>query len=104
MADSIESDEICVVDGMQVTNPARTALDLACRYPVDSAVAAIDALARATRLKVADVESLADRYRGRHGIPKARTTLELVDGGAESPRETWLRLVLIRNEFPRPTT
>ncbi|WP_163689038.1 hypothetical protein [Mycolicibacterium gadium] len=103
-ADSIESDEICVVDGMQVTNPARTALDLACRYPVDSAVATIDALARATRLKMADVELLADRYRGRHGIPKARKTLALVDAGAESPRETWLRLVLIRNEFPRPTT
>lgn len=30
--------------------------------------------------------------------------MELVDAGAESPRETWLRLVLIRNEFPRPTT
>src|SRR6201999_182670 len=33
-ADRIEDDEICVIDGMRVTTPARTALDLACRYPV----------------------------------------------------------------------
>ncbi len=103
-ADSIEDDEICLIGGMRVTTPARTALDLACRYPVDRAVAAIDALARATRLKMADVQLLAARYRGRHGIPKARKTLELVDAGAESPRETWLRLILMRNGFPRPAT
>ncbi len=103
-ADRIEDDEICVVDGMRVTTPARTALDLACRCPVDAAVAAVDALARATRLKMADVELLVDRYRGRHGIRNARTVLDLVDPGAESPRETWLRMLLIRNGFPRPTT
>jgi hypothetical protein len=103
-ADSIEDDEICVIDGMRVTTPARTALDIGCRCPVDSAVAAVDALARATRLKMADVGLLADRYRGRHGIRNARTVIDLVDPGAESPRETWLRLLLIRNGFPRPTT
>jgi hypothetical protein len=30
--------------------------------------------------------------------------LGLVDAGAESPRETWLRLLLIRAGFPRPQT
>ena len=40
-----------------VTTPARTALDLACWYPTTTAVAAIDALARATELKMPDVES-----------------------------------------------
>jgi hypothetical protein len=103
-ADRIEDDEICTIDGMWVTTPARTALDLACRYPVDAAVAAVDALARATRLKTADVELLTDRYRGRHGIRRARVALELVDPGAESPRETRLRLLLIRAGFPRPQT
>jgi len=103
-ADRIEDDEICVIDGMRVTNPARTALDIACRYSEDTAVAAIDALARAIRLKRADVEPLLDRYRGRHGIRNARVALDLVDPGAESPRETWLRLLLIRAGFPRPRT
>ena len=87
-----------------MTTPARTALDLACRYPLGKAVAAIDALARATHLKTADVELLADRYKGLRGIRNARRVLDLVDPGAESPNETWLRLLVIRNGFPRPQT
>lgn len=100
----IEPDEICLVDGMPVTTPQRTALDLACRYPLDEAVTAIDALAHATRLKLADVELLVERYKGRRGLRRARAALNLVDAGAESPRETWLRLILIRAGFPRPQT
>jgi len=34
----------------------------------------------------------------------ARAALELVDGGAQSPKETWLRLLLVRAGFPRPQT
>jgi very-short-patch-repair endonuclease len=30
--------------------------------------------------------------------------LDLVDAGAESPRETWLRLLLIHANYPRPRT
>lgn len=103
-SDGIGDDEVVVVDGMAVTTPARTALDLARRYPLGAAVAMIDALARATRLKMADVELLADRYMGRRGIRRARIALPLVDAGAESPRETWLRLLLIRAGFPPPQT
>ncbi|MCV7400202.1 hypothetical protein H7K24_08550 [Mycobacterium fragae] len=101
---AIEPDEICIIDGMRVTTPERTALDLACTYPVDEAVAAIDSLARATHLKLADVDLLVERYTGRRGIRRARVALDLVDAGAESPRETWLRLILIRAGFPRPQT
>ena len=68
------------------------------------AIAAVDALARATRLKLADVELIADRQRGRRGIRCARSSLGLVDAGAESPRETWLRLLIIRGGLPRPQT
>ena len=103
-SDRIADDEVAVINGFLVTTPARTALDIACRYPLGKAVAAIDALARATHLKMADVELLADRYKGRRGIRKARTVLDLVDPGAESPQETWLRLLVIRNGFPRPQT
>ena len=103
-SDRIADDEVAVINGFLVTTPARTALDIACRYPLGKAVAAIDALARATHLKMADVELLADRYKGRRGIRKARTVVDLVDSGAESPQETWLRLLVIRNGFPRPKT
>ncbi len=103
-SDRFGDDEVEVVNGVRVTTPARTALDLACRYPLGMAVAAIDALARATHLKIADVELLAGRYKGRRGICKARNVFNLVDPGAESPQETWLRLLVIRNGFPPPQT
>ncbi|OBB98211.1 hypothetical protein [Mycobacterium sp. 852002-40037_SCH5390672] len=100
----IESDEITVVDGMRVTTPARTALDLSRRCQRGAAVAAIDALVQATDLKMADVELLAERYRGRRGMKNSRAALELVDDGAQSPKETWLRLLLITAGFPPPQT
>jgi hypothetical protein len=103
-SDRFADDEVETIGGILVTNPARTALDLACRYPLGKAVTAIDALARATHLKMADVELLAERYAGRRGIRKARQVFDLVDPGAESPKETWLRLLAIRHGFPRPTT
>jgi hypothetical protein len=103
-SDRFADDEVEIIGGVLVTTPARAALDLACRYPLGKAVAAIDALARATHLKVADVESLAVRYKGRRGIREARKALELVDPGAASPKETWLRLLVIRYGFPPPTT
>jgi hypothetical protein len=103
-SDRVSDDEVQLIGGIPVTTPARTALDLARRYPLGQAVAAIDSLAQATHLKTVDVESLAERYRGRRGIRRARTVLPLVDAGADSPRETWLRLLLIRAGYPPPQT
>lgn len=102
--DAIDEDEIVVIEGVPVTTPTRTALDVGCWYPRSEAVAAIDALARATDLKLPDVDLLAERYPGRRGIRHARTSLGLVDAGAQSPRETWLRLLLIQAGLPRPQT
>lgn len=103
-ADAIADDEIAVINGMRVTTAARTALDLASRNPTDQAVAAVDALLRATRCTLAEVESTVARSHGRKGIRRARAVLELVDGGSQSPRETWLRLLVVRAGFPPPQT
>lgn len=89
---------------MPLTSPARTALDLLCWYAPDTSIPAVDALARATRLTIGEVAALADNYGGRRGIRRARAALALVDPGAESPRETWLRLLIIRSGLPRPQT
>lgn len=79
-------------------------MDLGCWYPTMTAVAAIDALAPATDVKAADVELLAARYPGRRGIARAREALALFDSGAQSPKESWLRLTLVRAGLPRPQT
>jgi hypothetical protein len=103
-SDGIADDEIQLVGDVPATTPARTAFDLACRNPVGKAVAAIDALARATQLKVADAESVAERHTGHRNIRRARRALTLVDAGAESPWETWLRLLVIEAGYPPPQT
>jgi hypothetical protein len=102
--DAIGVDEVAVINGVPATTPARTALDLGCWYPRSKAVAAIDALARAADLKMRDVDLLARRYPGRRGIRQARAALGLVEAGAQSPQETWLRLVLVDAGLPRPQT
>jgi hypothetical protein len=102
--DVVEADEIEVIGGVVVTSPIRTALDLGCWYPKMTAVAGIDALAGASEIKAADVELLARRYSGRRGIARARRAIELFDAGAQSPKESWLRVVLIEAGLPRPQT
>lgn len=102
--DSIDDDEVMLIEGIPVTTPARTALDLACWYPRDEAVAAIDALLAVADVKIAEVELLLERYPGRRGIRGARKAVVLADGGSQSPKETWLRLLLIDAGFPRPQT
>ncbi len=102
--DRIEDDESALINGVPVTTPARTALDLGCWYPTDDAVAAIDDLLRSSEVKVAEVEMLAERYTSRRGIQSARIAIGLADAGAQSPKETWLRLLLIRAGLPRPQT
>ncbi|MUM09015.1 MULTISPECIES: endonuclease domain-containing protein [unclassified Mycolicibacterium] len=102
--DVLDDDEGCVVGEMRLTTPLRTAVDLARRFPEGIAVPLIDALARAARLSVADIETAADRHRGRRGIHRARKTIALVDPKAESPRETALRLLIVRAGFPAPVS
>jgi hypothetical protein len=51
-----------------------------------------------------DALALAEKYPGLRGIRRARIALALMDSGAESPKETWLRLVLIDGGFGRPST
>ncbi len=103
-SDVLDSDEICVRDGISLTTPARTAFDLGRRKGLTTAVIRLDALMRATELKAADVEPLAVRHRGARGLVQLRKTLAVADGGAESPYETRTRLVLIAGGLPRPQT
>lgn len=102
--DAFEADEIETIGEVAVTSPARTALDLGCWYPTMTAVAGIDALAGATDFKAAEVETLAHRYLGRRGIARAREAIQLFDAGSQSPKESWLRVVLVQAGLPRPQT
>ena len=102
--DVVLDGEVTTVAGLAVTTPSRTAFDIGRREPHRVAVARLDALARATGLKREGVMSVADRHPGARGLRKLETALEFVDAGAQSPRETYLRLLLIQAGLPRPQT
>lgn len=87
-----------------VTTPERTAFDIGRRGAIRSAVARLDALARATGFKADDVRRVAKSHPRSPGLRTLETALGLVDPGAQSPRESYLRLFLIDAGFPRPQT
>lgn len=100
----LAADEVMDVNGLRVTTPVRTAFDIGRHRPRESAIARLDALAGATGVTAAEVAALTPRYRGARGLRRLRIALGLVDAGAQSPKETWLRLVLVDAGLPKPTT
>jgi len=91
-------------EGLTIATPARTAFDLGRFLKRGPAIARMDALMRARPFSIEDVLVLAKRYRGARGVKLLTDALPLVDGGAASPRETWLRLLFIDGGLPRPAT
>lgn len=103
-AAALGNGETATLSRLPVTSRVRTAFDLARRRPLTAAVARLDAFANAALFDRADVLGLAARHRGVPGLRQVERALDLHDPGAQSPRETWLRLVVIDAGFPRPRT
>ena len=102
--ETLSEDEIKRVVGVPVTTPARTVFDLGRHFARDEAVARIDALAWTLRVTVDDVTPLIERYPSVRGIRALKAALPLVDRGADSPRETRLRLQLTDAGMPPDET
>lgn len=106
--ETLHDDEVQTLAALPVTTVARTAFDLARRGTKaevrKEAVARLDALANATRFKIDDVAALASRHSNLRGVRLIPEVLDLVDAGAQSPKETWLRLLLVEAGFPRLRT
>ena len=82
------------VNGVKVTTPLRTALDLGCTLNRREALAAMDALMRCHGFTDRDLRRVLPRYRRRRGVVQLRELIPLVDPRAESPRESWTRLAI----------
>lgn len=102
--ETLGNDEITRAAGLPVTTRARTAFDLGRHLPRGEALARLDALMRAQVFSIEDVLLLAKRHQNQRGSRQLRELLPLVDGGAASPKETWLRLLFIDAGLPTPTT
>jgi hypothetical protein len=97
-------DEVTSVAELPVTTTARTAFDLGRYQKRSAAIARLDALMRAAPFSVDEVSMLMRRYGPVRGVRQLRDLLPLVDAGSASPKESWLRLLLIDNGFPIPET
>jgi very-short-patch-repair endonuclease len=96
--------ETVLLSGLPTTSLERTAFDLARRRPMRTAVTRLDALAAGTCLDASKVSDLARRHRGVRGARQVEKVLALHDAGAQSPKESWLRLLVLEAGFPRPRT
>lgn len=100
----LSDDEVIDLCGLPVTSAARTAFDLARHLPRELAVTHLDALSAATGVTAAEVTPLILTHRGARGVRQCRAALSQMGGGAQSPKESWLRLVLMDAGLPRPAT
>jgi hypothetical protein len=100
----LDAREVFVRNGILITTPERTAFDIGRSMSVNRSIPILDALSHATNFKVADVLSLAVARPGSRGIRRLRSVLKLVDGGAESPQESRVRLLLVAAGLPPPET
>ncbi len=86
--------DVMTLEGLPVTTPLRTALDLGCLLRRREAMAALDAFARIHGLTQDELSIEGRRYRRRRGVIQLRELTSLVDPRAESARESWTRLAI----------
>lgn len=98
---TLAPDDVLSLDGVQVTTPVRTALDLGRLLPRYDAIAALDAF-RAWGVEIGEMEARLDRFRGFRGIVQLRDLVPKSDPRAESAPESALRLHWLDAALPAP--
>ncbi|MEV8146872.1 hypothetical protein AB0O52_01840 [Arthrobacter sp. NPDC080073] len=104
--------EVIELDGVRLTSPARTWLDLAQLMNIDDTVAAGDSIVvehgenhprpREALATIDDLKAMVAAHPGMRGVRKARLALDLVRVGADSPQETQMRLILLHAGLREP--
>lgn len=94
--------DVMEVNGVRLTVPNRTAVDLLRRQRRPYALSSADAMMRAGLLDRADVYERILRMRGYPGILQARALQTMIDGDRESHGESWTFLRLADAGLPWP--
>lgn len=99
-------------DGVRLTSPARTWLDLASLMTTEDLVAAGDHLVcshgsdfpvpKEALCSIEELTEMVGRHSGMRGVRTARAALELIRVGADSAPETLMRLALVNANLPEP--
>lgn len=95
---------LVVAGGIRFTSASRTAIDVArWEDDDDTAIAKIDAVCNRSKTLVDSLATTVEQMRGLHGVSRVGSLLTWCDELADSPRETRLRLMLVRAGLPAPT-
>lgn len=97
---SLDSEDVIDVNGIAVTSPMRTALDVGCCGSFTQAVCAIES---ALRVSSTAPEVVLDRLGRRKGIAHVREAVEFASPLTESISESWSRALMLRwPDIPEP--
>ena len=88
------------LDGLPIVGPAWTVLGIARVHGLRAGVIAADTAYRRDLCMPVDFHKLLPFLRGRRGVVVCREVVQLARPGTDSPRETDLRLVLVRGGLP----
>lgn len=98
----LRPEDWCEIDGVRVTTPIRTAMDLGCKLSRPQALGAMDALMRSYGFTVEEMMRILPRYFRRRGVRRLRTIIALGDPRSESRAESWVRLEIVDHGLPVP--
>ena len=97
-------EDLVVLNGLLVTTPLRTALDLGRLLHRDQAIGALDSMLRTQQFSRDELLAGVERFRGFRGVVQLRALAPLADPRSESPGESTLRLRWLDiTDLPRPT-
>ncbi|MEU7146334.1 type IV toxin-antitoxin system AbiEi family antitoxin domain-containing protein [Nocardia sp. NPDC046473] len=99
--DRLDPTQVASINGVSVTTPARTTIDLARTLNRMDALATLDAASR-LGLSSDELREELTRHHRRRGFRQAAGLIDLVDGRAESPMESRTRLRCIDAGLPHP--
>jgi hypothetical protein len=99
----LRDDEVMEIDGVLVTDPVRTALDLARSLPHEAAVVALDAALHQRVLAHATLRERLFDIAGSPGSRSASRAIAAADGRSESVGESRSRVLLHRWKVPPST-
>jgi len=94
--------EIVVLDGIAVTSPSRTVVDLARSLPFEEAVSIADAALHQRLVRPEELADALERAARRPGSAAARRVVAFADARSESPGESRSRVRMRRLGLPAP--
>lgn len=94
--------DVELFDGRLMTSIARTVIDLARDYPIQTSIPALDFVLHEKLATAEDLVDVLDFCRTWPGSRRARRAARLSDSRAESPLESVSRLVIPRIGLPTP--